>query len=147
MSIEIANISESMDFVAEFCDVDAMGVVWHGNYVRYMEAARCRLFDKIGYGYLKMEEEGFAFPVIKMELKFVRSLRFSDKATITATLKSFRDIVKVDYCVKNSEGQIALKAQTQQVAVRWGNHQTLYQTPELFQKLVDNLIEREAKAH
>lgn len=144
MSVEIANISASMDFVAEFCDVDAMGVVWHGNYVRYMEAARCRLFDKLGYGYLRMEQDGFAFPVIKMELKFVRSLRFSEKAVIEATLKSFRDIVTVEYCVKNSKGEIALKAQTQQVAVLWSTHQTLYQTPEVFQKLVDNLIEKQS---
>ena len=44
-------ISEETEISAEFFDVDAMQVVWHGNYVKYLEIARCALLDKIGYGY------------------------------------------------------------------------------------------------
>ena len=47
-------ISEETEVSAEFFDVDAMQVVWHGNYVKYLEIARCALLDKIGYGYKEM---------------------------------------------------------------------------------------------
>ena len=43
-------ISAEIEFKVEFYDVDSMNVVWHGNYVKYMESARCVLLDKIGFG-------------------------------------------------------------------------------------------------
>ncbi|MBQ2464452.1 MAG: hypothetical protein II507_05635 [Treponema sp.] len=42
------NISEEIVFNVEFYDVDSMRIVWHGNYVKYMEASRCALLNKIG---------------------------------------------------------------------------------------------------
>ena len=50
------SIEASVEFRVEFYDVDSMGVVWHGNYVKYMELGRCALLDKIGYGYNEMKE-------------------------------------------------------------------------------------------
>ena len=41
------SIEASVEFRVEFYDVDSMGVVWHGNYVKYMELGRCALLDKI----------------------------------------------------------------------------------------------------
>ncbi len=50
-----------MDFEAEieieipFYDVDSAGIVWHGNYVKYFEVARCVLLDKLNYNYIDMK--------------------------------------------------------------------------------------------
>ena len=33
----------------QFYDLDPMNVVWHGNYFKYMEIARCELLKKIKY--------------------------------------------------------------------------------------------------
>ena len=32
----------------EFFDFDPMNVVWHGNYLKYIEEARCDMLEKIG---------------------------------------------------------------------------------------------------
>jgi len=32
-----------VELTVEFFDVDSMQVVWHGNYLKYMERARCAL--------------------------------------------------------------------------------------------------------
>ena len=39
-------IKETVDFQVEFYDVDSMQVAWHGNYVKFMEVARCALLKK-----------------------------------------------------------------------------------------------------
>jgi acyl-CoA thioester hydrolase len=31
-----------------FFDLDPMNIVWHGNYVKYLEVARCALLETIG---------------------------------------------------------------------------------------------------
>ena len=82
-------LEAEMPFKVEFYDVDTMGVVWHGNYIKYMEAVRCVLLDKIGYGYSEMMKEGFAFPVITINLKYVRSLVFGENAVIKAYLLEY----------------------------------------------------------
>ena len=35
-----------------FEDLDPMNVVWHGNYMHFMEQARCDMFDKLNYTYI-----------------------------------------------------------------------------------------------
>ena len=59
-----AKICEEIVFPVEFYDVDSMRVVYHGNYVNYMEKGRCALLDKIGFGYHEMEKAGYMFPVV-----------------------------------------------------------------------------------
>lgn len=70
---EIKNvlISRIYDFKAEFYDIDSMGVMWHGNYVKCVEVARCRFLDEVGFDYNAMRKNGFAMPIIKMEFKFI----------------------------------------------------------------------------
>ena len=79
-------ICDEIVFPVEFYDVDSMRIVWHGNYVKYMEKARCSLLDKIGFGYLEMVRIGIAFPVAEVKLKYVRSLRFCEKVRIVSRL-------------------------------------------------------------
>ncbi|MFW5625494.1 MAG: acyl-CoA thioesterase [Campylobacter hyointestinalis] len=56
----------------EFYDVDSMNVVWHGNYVKFIEKARCEFLQDLGYDYEMMNPEGFAYPVAKMDFKFIK---------------------------------------------------------------------------
>ena len=61
----------------QFYDVDAMQVVWHGNYARFLELARCALLEKIGYSYPEMARSGYFWPVVDMRIKYVRPVRMA----------------------------------------------------------------------
>ena len=58
---EIKNvlISRIYNFKAEFYDIDSMGVMWHGNYVKCTESARCRFLDEVGFDYNAMREADY----------------------------------------------------------------------------------------
>ena len=43
-------IAAEIEFDVAFHDVDMVGVVWHGHYLRYFENARWALMDRLGYG-------------------------------------------------------------------------------------------------
>ena len=47
----------SLNIDIPFFDVDAYRVVWHGNYPKYIEMARCALLSEIGCPYSVMEEQ------------------------------------------------------------------------------------------
>lgn len=138
-------LEAEMLFKVEFYDVDTMGVVWHGNYIKYMEAVRCVLLDKIGYGYSEMMKEGFAFPVITINLKYVRSLVFGENAVIKAYLLEYKDRLRIKYEVLNSAGMVATKGETVQIAVDWNTKETQFESPELFVQRVEETIRNKAR--
>ncbi len=47
---------------AQFYETDSMGVVYHGNYIHWMEEARTDFMDQIGWGYEKAVEAGSTSP-------------------------------------------------------------------------------------
>ncbi len=101
-----------------FYDVDPMHVVWHGNYLKYFEKARCVLLDKFDYGYLKMQESGYMWPIVDARVKYVNSAYFGQKILCTAYLSEYENRLKISYeivCVKT--GQRITKGYTVQVAV------------------------------
>ena len=69
-----------------FSDTDAMGVVWHGNYLRFMEDAREAFGVKYGLTYLSMYHNGYFTPIVKSDIDYKSPLNYGDKAKVIATL-------------------------------------------------------------
>jgi acyl-CoA thioester hydrolase len=103
---------------AQFYDLDPMNVVWHGNYARFLEQARCELLNSIGYNYAEMKESGFVWPIVDMRIKYVRPVLFGQEIVVAATLVEFQNRLKIDYRIRDrASGEVLTKATTVQVAV------------------------------
>lgn len=59
-------------------DTDAAGVVYHANYLKYMERARSELLRQRGLAVGELHRQGVIFPVIRMELDFRAPARHDD---------------------------------------------------------------------
>ncbi|MCF8482372.1 MAG: acyl-CoA thioesterase [Rhodospirillum sp.] len=131
-------LSATVTETIEFHHLDPMNVVWHGNYVQYLEKARSALLDAIDYNYTEMYESGFYWPIVDIRVKYLRPLRFRQTVAITATLVEFENRLKLDYLITNPEtGQKLTKAQTIQVAVDKDSGEMHFRSPEiLFEKLM-----------
>jgi acyl-CoA thioester hydrolase len=112
-------LSVQIALKAQFYDIDPMEVVWHGNYARFLEQARCELLDQLGYNYGQMKEFGHAWPIVDMRIKYVRPIRFGQKFTVTATIVEFENGLKIDYRLRDGvTDEVLTKARTFQVPVR-----------------------------
>lgn len=119
----------------QFYDVDAMRIVWHGNYVKYIEDARCHLLRAFDYDYNDMEESGYLWPVVDMRLKYVKSAKFSDKIRVEATLVEYETRLKISYRIFNAQtNEILTKAYTIQVAVDIKSNEMQFESPEILLK-------------
>lgn len=120
-----------------FYDVDSFRIVWHGNYPKYFEVARCQLLDLFDYPYSKMEETGYFFPVIDLQVRYVQPIRFEQKIKVTASLKSWENTLEITYLITDlGSGQRLTKGRTTQAAVLMPGHITQYQSPpELIEKI------------
>jgi acyl-CoA thioester hydrolase len=121
----------------QFYDLDPMQVVWHGNYARFLEQARCALLDKIGFNYEEMSRTPFAWPVIDMRIKFVRPIRFAQQIRILATMLEYENRLKIGYVITDVvTGEVLTKAHTIQVAVDVATNELMFESPAV---LVDKV--------
>jgi acyl-CoA thioester hydrolase len=132
-----ALLSTTTELEVQFFDVDSMRVVWHGNYVKYLEVARCELLKLFDYNYLQMEASGYMWPIVDMRIKYVASAKLSEWITIEARLVEYQTRIKIDYIVRDkTTDKILTKAHTIQVAVEMSTGEMSFNTPQcLLEKL------------
>src|ERR1035437_3731116 len=59
-----------MDVRIYYEDTDAGGVVYHANYIKYLERARTEYFRSHGFFVAELAKNGFVFPVVRLEIDF-----------------------------------------------------------------------------
>jgi len=127
-----AILSASVDIEVPFHDCDPMQVVWHGNYARYLEVARCALLRKIDYDYLDMQDSGYVWPIVDMRTKFVGSALFAQMITVDAHLVEYESRLKIAYLIScKSTGKKLTKAHTVQVAVDLQTKEMQFVSPDI----------------
>ena len=130
-------ITATAEIKVEFFDVDAMKVVWHGNYARFLELGRNALFEKLGYGYSDMEAGGYSWPVVDLHIRYVQPARLDQLLRVTATLVEWENRVRVEFLIHDAvTGEKITKADSVQVAVDMRNGELQFETPEVFQAKV-----------
>ncbi|MDY0745034.1 acyl-CoA thioesterase [Paucibacter sp. R3-3] len=124
------DLSHSIELSPAFHDLDPMNVVWHGNYPKYLEIARCALLAKFNYDYPAMRDSGYAWPIVDMRLKYVRSAEFNQKLLVRAEIVEWENRLKIDFVISDAaSGTVLTKAYTIQVAVDMAKGEMLYVCP------------------
>jgi acyl-CoA thioester hydrolase len=98
-------------------DADPSGVVWHGNYFRYFDLARCALLDKIDYGYRQMEASRYVWPIVDTRVKFIRPVYYGDVIRVSAELIEWEYRLRISYEIFAKNESCTTRGQTIQVAV------------------------------
>ena len=121
----------SVEMTVPFHDLDPMQVVWHGNHLKYFEAARQKLFDDSGVDLYRVAvDSGFLFPIVKTTVKYVHPLRFRDRIEVRAQLMDAqRRIVLRFEILRLEDGQVCARATSEQVAVRMEDQSLLFSIP------------------
>lgn len=115
----------------QFYDLDPMNVVWHGNYIKYLETARCDLLSKLGYDYDNMREDGIAYPVATMDLKFMKPCTFNQKLRIVSYVEEIEPCLIIKYVIFDAvSGEKLFKAKTMQICIDVRTKESLYSAPE-----------------
>lgn len=103
-----------------FHELDPMQVVWHGNYLKYFDAARQALFEGSGLDLYQMHQDGgLVFPVTRSSIKHIRSLRFRDTFDVYARVVEATCRIVLDFEIRLAkDGTLCAKGRSEQVAVR-----------------------------
>jgi acyl-CoA thioester hydrolase len=134
-------LQAEVEIQVQFYDVDMMEVVWHGHYVKYFEAARCALLDRIGQNYGEMRDSGYAWPVVDMQLRYVRGARFGQRLTVRADLVEWEHRLKINYLITDSaSGERLTRGSTTQVAVEIATGELQFVCPAVWTAAVERAL-------
>ena len=78
-----------------YAETDQMGVVYHANYLIWMDIARVEFCEHIGFDYREMEREGIVIAVVEAQCRYLYPARFNEEIVIRisvleTTVKSLR---------------------------------------------------------
>ena len=126
-----------VEMQVQFFDLDPMQIVWHGNYVKYLEVARCALLDKIDYNYEQMRASGYAWPIIDMHLRYAGPAAFGQRLLLRAEIVEWENRLLIEYAITDAiSGKRLNRATTTQVAVDIASGEMCFASPAiLFDKL------------
>ncbi|HJU84447.1 MAG TPA: thioesterase family protein [Holophagaceae bacterium] len=113
-----------------FHDVDSMGIVWHGHYIKYFEIARTALMRKVGMDLEEMNRTGCLWPVVTCEVKYIRPLKYGQRIRVEALLEEYLDRLKVAYAILDPDtGERLSRGRTVQLAVDGKTGELRFATP------------------
>ena len=97
-----------------YYETDAMQIVHHSNYIRFMEEARIFALANIGLPYSKMEEDGVMIPVLGVSCQYKHPARFEDTILIDVKTKEYSGVrIVMEYKATNKEtGEVIFTGET-----------------------------------
>lgn len=114
-----------------FGEVDSMGIVWHGNYVKYIEEGRESFGKKYGISYLDIYSNNVMAPVVNMNVDFKKQVKYGDMLIVeTEFIETPAAKIKFDFRIfRKSDNELVATAQSTQVFIDL-NHDMLLYPPE-----------------
>jgi acyl-CoA thioester hydrolase len=87
-----------------YYETDAMKIVHHSNYIRFLEEARISFMDKINLPYSKMEEVGILIPVLGVNCTYKTPAKFDDIIQIDVKIKEYNGVrLVMEYEIRNKK--------------------------------------------
>jgi len=105
MSTRIHEVS----FRVRYAETDRMGVVYHANYLVWMEIGRVEFCRAAGIRYRDVEDQdGLALAVVEAQCRFRAPARYDDEVTVKTWVSAVRrKVVEFSYEVRSGERVLA----------------------------------------
>lgn len=105
-----------------YAETDQMGVVYHANYLIWMEIGRTKIVEDIGFSYAELEEQGFMSPVMDISIQYKAALRYGQKAIVRTWIEEHSKLrTTYGYEILHEDGTVAATAKSVNILVKREN--------------------------
>jgi len=73
-----------------YAETDAMGIVYHTNYIVWFEVGRGEYMRQQGGDYADLEAQGYYLPVIEVQARYLAPARYGDLVKVRTWVKEAR---------------------------------------------------------
>lgn len=124
-------LKDKTEVTIRFGEVDSMGIVWHGNYVKYIEEGRESFGKKYGISYLDIYAQKLMVPVVNINVDFKKTVKYGDKLVVETEYidQQAAKILFKFKLTRMSDNELVATAESTQVFIDT-NHEMLLYTPQ-----------------
>lgn len=114
--------SSEKEIEIRYAETDQMGVVYHANYIVWMEIGRTHFIHSLGFTYAGLEEDGYVSPVTDITIQYKVAMKYGQKATVRTWLESHGRLrTTYGYEIVHEDGTIAATGTSEHVIVKKEN--------------------------
>ena len=126
-------------------DVDAWGVVWHGNYFVYCDEARSELLRAFELAPGSFASRGYLAPVVDAQCRFTAPARYDEEIDVLVKLSLGRGTrVCSDFTIRRTHDQkLVAQISTTQVLVKTSG-ELVYFIPDELKQLFERMLAAQA---
>ncbi len=133
-------LKHRIEIPIRFSETDAMGVVWHGNYLKFFEDAREQFGKAFKLHYLDMFNQGVLTPIVHSELFHKSSLYYGDVAIVESSFV-YQAAAKIKFefeIISKKTGLLAAHGSTTQVFMDNDSRELQLNKPAFFEEWEKN---------
>ncbi|RFU68424.1 thioesterase family protein [Bacillus sp. V59.32b] len=102
-----------------YAETDQMGVVYHANYLIWMELGRTKLIEDLGFKYAEMEADGVIAPVIDIQASYKKSVLYGETVTIKTWIEKYDGLrITYGYEILKETGEVSVTGTSVHVCVK-----------------------------
>jgi acyl-CoA thioester hydrolase len=125
-----------VDLEVPFHDVDALQVVWHGHYYKYVEIGSMALMRSYGLDLDELERLGHRTVVIETRCRHIHPLRYGDRLRVRSWLEDVENRVCIGFEILNlTEGRRSAKGHTVLASLDSEGRLLLVTPPDVVERL------------
>ncbi len=134
-SDSIQQITNRTHTNVRFSEVDALGIVWHGHYIKFFEDGREAFGKQFGLSYLDVYKLDFLTPIVNINVDYKKTVMYGDSVFIDTTfVDSPAAKIIFQYLIfRQSDNELAASGQSTQVFVN-KQHQLCITIPPFFEE-------------
>lgn len=126
-----------------YSDTDSYGVVWHGAYTKWFEAARVEYCEKIGLDIAELESQNIVFPVVELNIRYKSSALMNERIVIKTVISELTPLrVVFEHKVYKKDTDILRVVAHSTIVSVNGKEKKMMKLPENLYKAFANSIEK-----
>ncbi len=104
-----------------YSETDQMGVVYHSNYLNYLELSRVEWLRDLGFSYAELEKNGVLLPVVHASLNYCSPARYDDLLRIESRVSEMGgSSIEFQSEIYNDRGVLLVEAVVRLVCIQSG---------------------------
>ncbi|MCQ2373757.1 MAG: acyl-CoA thioesterase [Phascolarctobacterium sp.] len=130
-----------------FSETDMMGVVYHPNYLHWMEMGRIDYLKRCGVTLNELMADGILFPITEVSTQYKNSLTLGDSYEVQTTMSGLNK-AKMEYTykiIRLRDGAVAVEGYTRNLFT--DTQGKIKRLPDHWFKKINDVYQQEEKKH
>lgn len=117
--VNFMGIISKKEIEVRYAETDQMGVVYHANYIVWLEIGRTALVKDLGFTYAGMEKDGLISPVLDVNIQYKKPCVYGETVTVETWIQEHGRVrTTYGYRVLKENGDVAATATTTNTLIR-----------------------------